>query len=67
MAVAARTVTDICLAAKAAARELAQVDSATKDRALLAIADALRRARARSSRRTRATSRPGASRVCARR
>jgi len=41
MAVAARTVTDICLAAKAAARELAQVDSATKDRALLAIADAL--------------------------
>jgi glutamate-5-semialdehyde dehydrogenase len=41
MAVAARTVTDICRAAKAAARELAQVDSATKDRALLAIADAL--------------------------
>jgi glutamate-5-semialdehyde dehydrogenase len=41
MAVAARTVTDICLAAKAAARELAQVDSATKDRALLAIAGAL--------------------------
>src|SRR5688572_16506953 len=41
MAVAARTVTDICLAAKAAARALAQVDSATKDRALLAIADAL--------------------------
>jgi len=41
MAVAARTVTDICRAAKGAARELAQVDSATKDRALLAIADAL--------------------------
>ena len=41
MAVAARTVTDVCRAAKAAARELAQVDSATKDRALLAIADAL--------------------------
>src|ERR687894_1026180 len=41
MAVAARTVTDICLAAKAAARELAQVDSATKDRALLAMASAL--------------------------
>ena len=41
MAIAARTVTDICRAAKAAARELAQVDSATKDRALLAIADAL--------------------------
>jgi glutamate-5-semialdehyde dehydrogenase len=41
MAVAARTVTDICRAAKTAARELAQVDSGTKDRALLAIADAL--------------------------
>src|SRR5215211_6500781 len=41
MAVATRSVTEICLAAKAAARELAQVDSATKDRALLAIADAL--------------------------
>ena len=41
MAVATRSVTDICHAAKAAARELAQVDSATKDRALLAIADAL--------------------------
>src|SRR5919112_197884 len=41
MAIAARTVTDICLAAKAAARELARIDSATKDRALLAIADAL--------------------------
>jgi glutamate-5-semialdehyde dehydrogenase len=42
MAVATRSVTEICLAAKAAARELAQIDSATKDRALLAIADALR-------------------------
>ena len=41
MAVATRSVTEICLAAKAAARELAQIDSATKDRALLAIADAL--------------------------
>src|SRR5687768_18512505 len=41
MAVATRSVTDICRAAKAAARELAQVDSETKDRALLAIADAL--------------------------
>src|ERR671915_741366 len=41
MAVATRSVTDICHAAKAAARELAQIDSATKDRALLAIADAL--------------------------
>ena len=41
MAVATRTVTDICLAAKAAARALAQLDSGTKDRALLAVADAL--------------------------
>src|ERR687895_96882 len=41
MAVATRSVTDICLAAKAAARELAQIDSETKDRALLAIAAAL--------------------------
>ncbi len=40
--VAARpSVTDLALAAKAAARRLAAVDSATKDRALLAIADAL--------------------------
>src|SRR5919106_269212 len=37
MAVATRSVTEICLAAKAAARELAQIDTATKDRALLAI------------------------------
>jgi glutamate-5-semialdehyde dehydrogenase len=41
MAVAAASVTDICRAAKRAARSLARVDSATKDRALLAIADAL--------------------------
>jgi glutamate-5-semialdehyde dehydrogenase len=41
MAVAAPSVTDICRSAKAAARALARVDSATKDRALLAIADAL--------------------------
>jgi glutamate-5-semialdehyde dehydrogenase len=41
MAVATSSVTDICLAAKAAARRLAQVDSGTKDRALLAIAAAL--------------------------
>jgi glutamate-5-semialdehyde dehydrogenase len=41
MAVAARSVTDICLAAKAAARELALVSSAVKNRALLEIADAL--------------------------
>src|ERR687894_2424373 len=41
MAVATRSVSDICRAAKAAARELAQVDSATKDRALLAMASAL--------------------------
>ena len=41
MAVAHQTVTDICRAAKAAARTLAVLDSGTKDRALLAIADAL--------------------------
>src|ERR671915_1388436 len=41
MAVATRSVTDICRAARAAARELARLDSATKDRALLAIASAL--------------------------
>jgi glutamate-5-semialdehyde dehydrogenase len=35
------SVTDLARAAKAAARKLAQVDSATKNRALLAIADAL--------------------------
>src|SRR3954471_22283425 len=41
MAVAAQSVTEICRGAKRAARELALIDSATKDRALLAIADAL--------------------------
>jgi glutamate-5-semialdehyde dehydrogenase len=41
MAVATQSVTDLCRAAKAAARELAALDSATKDRALLAVADAL--------------------------
>src|SRR5829696_9277854 len=41
MAVATQSVTDVCRAAKAAARELAALDTAMKDRALLAIADAL--------------------------
>ena len=41
MAVATQSVTELCRAAKAAARELAALDSATKDRALLAVADAL--------------------------
>ena len=41
MAVATQSVTDLCRAAKAAARELATLGSATKDRALLAVADAL--------------------------
>src|SRR4051794_10078082 len=41
MALAVSTVSDICAQAKRAARALAQVDSATKDRALHAIADAL--------------------------
>jgi glutamate-5-semialdehyde dehydrogenase len=41
MAVATQSVTDLCRAAKAAARSLAALDSATKDRALLAVADAL--------------------------
>jgi glutamate-5-semialdehyde dehydrogenase len=41
MAIATTSVTDICRAAKAASRVLATVDSATKDRALLAMADAL--------------------------
>jgi glutamate-5-semialdehyde dehydrogenase len=41
MAVAAQSVTDICRAAKSAARVLARLDSATRDRALLAIAAAL--------------------------
>jgi glutamate-5-semialdehyde dehydrogenase len=43
MAVASRSVTEQCLAAKAAARELAVLGSATKDRALLAVAEALER------------------------
>jgi glutamate-5-semialdehyde dehydrogenase len=38
---AARSVTEICVAAKAAARKLARTGSAVKDAALLAIADAL--------------------------
>src|SRR4051812_50197561 len=37
----AASVTELCRAAKAAARVLAGTDSATKDRALLALADAL--------------------------
>src|SRR3954447_20879527 len=41
MAVATQSVTDLCRVAKAAARSLATLDSATKDRALLAVADAL--------------------------
>jgi glutamate-5-semialdehyde dehydrogenase len=41
MAVATQSVTDLCRAAKAAARELAMLDSATKDAALLAVAEAL--------------------------
>jgi glutamate-5-semialdehyde dehydrogenase len=41
MATTTRTVTDICLAARRASRELAQLDTATKDRALEAIALAL--------------------------
>ena len=41
MAVATRSVSELCRAAKSAARELAALDTATKDRALLAIADAL--------------------------
>src|SRR4051812_46721485 len=41
MAVVAHSVTEVCLGAKRAARALARVDSATKNRALLALADAL--------------------------
>ena len=41
MALTTSTVTDLCLAAKDASRTLAQVDSATRNAALLAIADAL--------------------------
>lgn len=41
MATTQKSVADICLEAKAASRDLALLDSATKDRALNAIADAL--------------------------
>jgi glutamate-5-semialdehyde dehydrogenase len=41
MAVATRSVTDVCVAAHAAARALAALDTASKDAALHAIADAL--------------------------
>jgi glutamate-5-semialdehyde dehydrogenase len=41
MAVATQSVSDLCRAAKAAARELATLDSATKNAALLAVAEAL--------------------------
>src|SRR4051795_12572351 len=41
MAVAARSVTDVCVAARAAARRLASLDTAGKDAALHAIAGAL--------------------------
>src|SRR5262245_54724483 len=41
MATVVSSVTEICRAAKRASRELAQLDTATKDVALLAIADAL--------------------------
>src|SRR4051812_8258972 len=41
MALATESVADICRAAKAASRLLAQVDTDTKNRALHAIADAL--------------------------
>lgn len=41
MAIAAKTVDDICVEAKAASRELALLDADTKNRAVVAIADAL--------------------------
>ena len=41
MATTAASVTDVCLAAKVASRRLAQLESGTRDAALLAIADAL--------------------------
>src|SRR3712207_4345767 len=41
MAVATQSVTELCVPAKVAARELAALDPATKDAALLAVADAL--------------------------
>ena len=57
------SVSDLARAAKAASRKLATVPSATKDAALNAIADALEARRPRSSRRTRAISRPAARRA----
>ena len=59
MAVATQSVTDLCRAAKAAARALAALDSATKDAPCSRSPTRSRRARRRSSRPTRATSRPG--------
>ncbi len=41
MAATATSVADICVAAKAASRELARLDGATRDAALIAMADAL--------------------------
>ena len=41
MATTAQSVADVCLAAKRASRELARLDTLTKDRALNAIADAI--------------------------
>ena len=41
MAIATRTVSEICLQARVAARALATLDTDTKDAALHAIADAL--------------------------
>src|SRR3954464_13172193 len=41
MATTAQTVADVCRAAKRASRELARLDTVTKDRALSAIADAI--------------------------
>jgi len=41
MATTAQSVTDVCRAAKRASRELAQLETTTKDRALHAIADAI--------------------------
>ena len=41
MAIATRSVTDTCLAAQAASRELAAMSGALKDAALLRVADAL--------------------------
>ena len=41
MATTTASVADICLAAKAASRELAKLDGATRDAALIAMAEAL--------------------------